>query len=284
MSNSTGVVLITGVSSGIGQATARYLTSAGYRVFGTSRIPERCPSVEGVHVIGLDVRDPASVEACVAGVLDQTGRIDVLINNAGYGLFGGIEEASDAEVHAQFETNYFGMVRLTKAVLPIMRDQHRGRIINISSIAGLLAVPFLGHYSASKFAVEGYTEALHHEVAPLGIHVSLIEPGVVFSPFWNLGLVRTQQTISEYDLRRSGIEFSISKSIERRSIAPETVARKIIRVLKAPRPALRYGVGTNAQLANHLKSILPARVLHAIWHRQMEQSGSESHFSSLPES
>lgn len=263
------VVLISGVSSGIGHETASRLASAGYKVFGTSRQTDRCVEIEGVQALGLDLHDPSSVNSCVARVLDQADRIDVLINNAGYALFGGIEESSETEVSAQFDTNYFGLVRLTKAVLPVMRERKQGHIINISSIAGLMAVPFMGHYSASKFAIEGYTEALYHEVIALGIRVSLIAPGVVRSPFWGRGLARTQQQIGDYERQRNGLQDSIAERVERLSIMPEAVARKILMVMEARRPALHYPVGPDAALASYFKHFLPARVLHAIWHRQM---------------
>lgn len=281
MDNSENVVLITGVSSGIGQATARQLASAGYRVFGTSRHPEHCAPIDDVTILALDVCDPASVKVCLADVLAAAGRVDVLINNAGYGVFGAIEETSESEVRTQFETNYLGVVRLTTAVLPVMRAQRSGRIINLSSIAGILATPFMGHYSASKFAVEGFTEALRHEIAALGVHVSLIEPAIVSSPLWTRGLAHTARAIDVYDRPRSGVESAICKRVSARSLAPERVAQKIATVLKARRPGLRYTVGAQASLANHLKSILPLRVVEAVWRHQMARAKPSGSFLSI---
>lgn len=166
------VVLITGASSGAGQSTARLLSQRGYQVFGTSRnltVAEHIPDVE---MLALDVRADDSVGACIDAVTQRAGRLDILVNNAGYELAGALEEVSVDEAKAQFETNFFGIVRMVKAVLPVMRRQKHGQIITISSLSGISPIPFMGIYSASKFAVEGYTEGLPHELKPFGIHVS----------------------------------------------------------------------------------------------------------------
>src|SRR5262249_40168326 len=170
------VVLITGASSGVGQATARLLAQRGCRVFGTSRKPEKAEALSGVELLALDVREDDSVRACVEVVVRRGGRLDVLINNAGHELAGALEELSPEEARGQFETNFFGVVRMINAVLPLMRRLKRGHIVNVSSLSGLSPIPFLGMYSASKFALEGYTEALRHEVKPFNIRVSLAEP------------------------------------------------------------------------------------------------------------
>ncbi|HET9990532.1 MAG TPA: SDR family NAD(P)-dependent oxidoreductase, partial [Kofleriaceae bacterium] len=153
------VALVTGASSGIGEAIAKRLAADGLRVFGTARVPKG-------ELVALDVTDDASVTACVAGVLAQTGRIDVLVNNAGYLFAGGVEEATLEQARAQLETNFFGVVRMLKAVLPHMRERESGHIVTISSLAGLVPVPFWAYYNASKFAVEGLCESLRHEVKP----------------------------------------------------------------------------------------------------------------------
>ena len=173
------IVLITGASSGIGKAVARRLAGGEYVVFGTSRDPSGSGEIPGVKLLPLDVRSDNSVSACVQAVLDQAGGLDVLINNAGYALTGAVEEASLEEAKEQFETNFFGIARMVKAVLPVMRRRGRGRIINISSLAGLAPMPYQGFYSASKHALEGYSEALRQEVKPFNIHVSLVEPGFI---------------------------------------------------------------------------------------------------------
>jgi len=168
-------VLITGTSSGFGKATASLLTQSGYQVIGSSRNPAK---VQADHqMIQLDVQEDASVKAAVEQAIEQMGTIDVLINNAGYGLSGPIEETTLEEAKKQVDTNFFGVVRMTKAVLPYMRKQKSGLIINISSLGGMVGMPYQGFYSASKFALEGYTEALRLEVLHHGISVLNINPG-----------------------------------------------------------------------------------------------------------
>ena len=164
-------VLVTGASSGIGQVIAQLLTERGYTVYGTSRKPTGT-------LVPLDVRSDDSVRAC----LDRVGKIDVLVNNAGYTLMGSAEETSIEEAKGQLETNFFGVVRMVNAVLPAMRKAGAGKIINVGSLAGITAIPFGAFYTASKFALEGYSEALWHELRPLGINVTLIEPGFVHTP------------------------------------------------------------------------------------------------------
>jgi NADP-dependent 3-hydroxy acid dehydrogenase YdfG len=149
------VVLITGASSGVGQSAARLLSQKGYKVFGTSRDPARAEVIPTVEMLALDVRTDDSVLACVKAVANQVGRIDVLVNNAAYELAGALEEISLEEAKAQFETNFFGVVRMVKAVLPSMRQQEQGQIINVSSLSGVSSIPSMGMYSASKFALEG---------------------------------------------------------------------------------------------------------------------------------
>jgi NAD(P)-dependent dehydrogenase (short-subunit alcohol dehydrogenase family) len=172
------VVLVTGATSGIGEAIVDLLPSLGYRVFGTTRktLGGRTAS-ENKELVELDVDDEELVRSCVQTVVDRAGRIDALVNNAGYALLGAVEETSVEEAKAQFETNFFGVLRLTRIILPIMRDQGSGRIINISSVVGFLPAPFMGIYAASKHAIEGYSESLDHEVRQFGIRVSLVEPG-----------------------------------------------------------------------------------------------------------
>jgi NAD(P)-dependent dehydrogenase (short-subunit alcohol dehydrogenase family) len=165
-------VLITGVSSGIGQATAGLLARGGYTVFGASRNPAIAEPIPGVEMLPLDVCSDESVRACIDTLFARVAHLDVLVNNAGYALRGALEEVTLQEAKAQFETNLFGIVRMTKGVLPTMRKQGHGQIINISSAVGLAALPFVGFYSASKFALEGYTEALRHEVKPFNIQLT----------------------------------------------------------------------------------------------------------------
>ena len=171
-------MLITGASSGFGKAIAEALAARGDRVYGTTRQTVQPATASAqVRMLTMDVGDPATVDAAVARMITEAGRIDALINNAGFGIAGAIEDTSDAEAHAQFETNVFGLHRVCRAVLPQMRRQNSGRVINLSSLAGLVAVPYQAFYCASKHAIEAYTEALRMEMKPFGIHVSMIEPG-----------------------------------------------------------------------------------------------------------
>jgi NAD(P)-dependent dehydrogenase (short-subunit alcohol dehydrogenase family) len=249
------IVLITGVSSGIGKAVARLLAGGEFVVFGTSRDPSGSGDIPGVKLLPLDVRSNESVRACVHAVLDQSGQLDVLINNAGYALAGAVEEASLEEAKEQFETNFFGIARMVKAVLPVMRRQGKGRIINIGSLAGLSPVPFLGFYSASKHALEGYSEALRQEVKPFNIHVSLVEPG-----FIRTGLGKNSRNpvdrIGEYDPWRGRAMDSITRYIDD-APEPASVAEWVVRVLESQTPKTRYKVGKEANQVIRLRRLLP---------------------------
>src|SRR5713101_3149810 len=172
------VALVTGVSSGIGRAIAGLLSRHGFQVFGTARGNGGAKrALENVELVPVDVRNEESVDSCVRTVLDRAGRIDALVNNAGYTLIGSLEETTIEEAKQLFETNFFGVLRMTQAVLPFMRGQRSGRIINIGSVVGFVPAPYQGIYCASKHALEGYSESLDHEVRQLGIRVSVIEPG-----------------------------------------------------------------------------------------------------------
>lgn len=250
------VVLVTGASSGVGRAAAMLLAQHGYRVFGTSRDPARAAASPGVELVELDVRSDESVRACVAAVLEKASWLDVLVNNAGYELAGAIEETSLDEARAQFETNFFGVVRMTKAALPAMRARRSGRIVNVSSLAGLATIPFMGMYAASKFALEGYGEALRHELKPLGIHVSQIEPG-----FLNTAMKahrqRTAERIADYDAMRENALDAVAAQ-EERAPGAELVARMVLEVVRSERPRLRYLVGGQARSVARLRRFLPA--------------------------
>ena len=250
------VVLITGASSGVGQATARLLAQRGYKVFGTSRNPATAESIPTVEMLPLDVRTDASVHACVEAVSRRGGRLDVLINNAGFELAGALEELSPQEAEAQFETNFFGVVRMINAVLPSMRQQKGGRIVNVGSLSGLSAIPFLGIYSASKFALEGYTEALRHELKPFNIHVSLTE-----AAFLKTSMMNHRQTaanrMTDYDTWRQRALNAI-RGYEERGPGPEVVAEKLLEIISSTNPRLRYLIGQQAKSVARLRRLLPA--------------------------
>lgn len=253
MTDSRPVALVTGASSGVGRATAAALAERGHRVFGTSRSPSDAAS--GIEMLALDVRDDASVAACVAAVVGRAGRLDVLVNNAGFEQAGALEELSLDEARAQFETNFFGVVRMVKEVLPVMRGQRSGRIINVSSLAGLAPIPFMGIYSASKFAVDGYTEALRLEVAPLGILVSQVEPGFLHTTM--MGNRKSPvRTIADYDQWRERA-LAATRASEEKGPGPEAVADTIVRIATSRRPRLRYLVGGQARFVAALKRFTP---------------------------
>jgi NAD(P)-dependent dehydrogenase (short-subunit alcohol dehydrogenase family) len=225
------VVLITGASSGIGSAIAESLGQEGMTVFGTSRFPDRMKPVSGVEYIRLDVRSADSVQACVNDVMKRAGHIDILINNAGYELGGAIEETTLEEAQTQFETNFFGVARVIKAVLPTMRERGSGYIINMSSIIGwLVPAPFLGYYAASKMALEAYTEVLRHEVQPFGVKVSLIEPSFINT---NLGNNRQMaaKNIRAYAPWQRRV-FAIIEHREQTAPPPRLVAASILHAIR----------------------------------------------------
>lgn len=250
------VVLITGASSGAGQSTARLLSQRGYQVFGTSRNPAVAELIPDVEMLALDVRADDSVGPCLDAVTRMAGRLDVLVNNAGYELAGAWEEISVDEAKAQFETNFFGIVRMVKAVLPVMRRQKHGQIITISSLSGISPIPFMGIYSASKFAVEGYTEALRHELKPFGIHVSLIEPGFLHTPMMSHRQV-TAERIADYDPWRQRA-FDAIRAYEEKGPGPVLVAETVLRIAASKAPRLRYLTGRQARVVTGLRRFLPA--------------------------
>ncbi len=254
------VALVTGVSSGIGRATATLLSGRGFRVFGTMRRPSETNERLGdMELLRLDVRDEDSVRSCVGTVLDEAGRIDALVNNAGYTLMGSLEETSIEEVKQVFETNFFGVLRMSQAVLPIMREQKSGRIANISSVLGFLPAPYMGIYAASKHALEGYSESLDHEVRQFGIRVSLIEPEFTRT---SLGQNAQQagQLLGTYASERNRALDAIRESIADGD-DPVTVASVILEALTSRSPRLRYPAGREAKFLSRLRKFAPTRLL-----------------------
>ncbi len=237
------IILITGASRGIGRATAELLAQQGHTVYGTSRDPDGVV-IHNVRVIRLDVTSEGSALAAVQNVVGKSGRLDVLINNAGISQLGALEEISLIEAQTVFDTNVFGVMRMVKQALPIMRAQGDGKIINVSSIAGIIAVPFQGIYSASKYAIEGYTESLRHEVKHLGIDVSLIQPGDINTTIQD---TVSAKIIDAYAKQRANFLATHAKSMKEAPSA-EIVAKTIARVVKTRKPKLRYAVGKEAFL------------------------------------
>ncbi len=238
------VALVTGASVGIGRATAEALRGAGYRVFGTSRKAATNRS-GGVTMLVCDVTDDASVKKLVDEVLEKAGRIDLLVNNAGFGITGAAEESSIAQVRAMFETNVFGLVRVTNAVLPIMRAQRSGRILNVGSVAGLGPFPFGGHYGATKHAVEGYSESLDHEVREFGVRVAVIEPGPTRSSF-EASTVAADTPQADYRTARNKYAVAFGRTMADAASA-ESVAETIVLAAQDKTPHLRYASGKVAR-------------------------------------
>lgn len=234
------VILVTGASRGIGLATAQALLARGHTVFGTSRHPENWDV--GVKLLPLDVTNDESALICVEKVMRRAGRLDVLVNNAGVSLFGALEETSISEARALFETNFFGMMRMVNVALPAMRAQAAGQIINISSIAGIIGVPYLGLYAASKHALEGYSEALRYETRYLGINVSIIQPGDIRTTIDEPDAARR---IDAYATVRDRVFADHARSM-REAPPPEIVAALVVKIIESRRPRLRYAVGRGA--------------------------------------
>jgi len=253
------VALVTGVSSGIGRATATLLSERGFRVFGTMRKSSETDAQLGnVKVVRLDVRDAESVRSCLRTVLDQAGRIDALVNNAGYTLVGSLEETSIEEAKEVFDTNFFGVLRISQAVLPIMREQGHGRIANISSVVGFLPAPYQGIYAASKHALEGYSESLDHEVRQFGIRVSVIEPGFTRTNIGQNGQLASQP-LGAYDSERDRVLDAIRESISSGE-DPVRVASVVLEALTSRSPRPRYLAGRGAQFVSRLRKFAPSKL------------------------
>jgi short-subunit dehydrogenase len=258
--------LVTGASSGIGRASAAALARAGFTVFGTSRRATN-NGPETVSMLACDVTDDGAVEALVSTVLSRTGRIDVLVNNAGIGLLGGAEESSIAQVRALFDVNLFGVMRVTNAVLPSMRQRREGRIINIGSVLGLIPAPFSAHYSATKHALEGYSESLDHEVRALDIRVSLIEPGYTRSVFEQNAL-EPDSALKEYDQARAGVR-ALLRDVMTTADPPEVVAEAVLLAATARYPRRRYTAGKVARQVSVLRRFAPAAMFDKSLRKQM---------------
>jgi NAD(P)-dependent dehydrogenase (short-subunit alcohol dehydrogenase family) len=255
------VALVTGASSGIGKATAERLATAGYTVYGTSRrraTPDRRP----FEMLSLDVTSDESVEAAVHALLRSEGRVDLLVNNAGFGVApAGAEESSIEQARLIFETNFFGIVRMTRAVVPHMRHQGGGRIINIGSVLGFLPAPYMALYAATKHAVEGYSESLDHEVRTWGIRVSVIEPAYTKTHF-EANLLEPDATLDEYREARATVSRQMRAVLETAD-EPGVVADVVLEAARADRPKLRYTAGGLANRLRLLRRFAPAGAVDA---------------------
>ncbi len=266
------VVLITGASSGFGQACAQLLSQKDYRVFGTSRnasfndqTNRDNANASPFQMIPMDVQDQSSVETGMDYIFKQTGRIDIVINNAGIAIAGSIEDTSIDEFKIQFETNFFGTVRLCHAVLPHMRKQQVGYIVNIGSLAGVIGLPFQGVYSASKHALEGLTEALRMEVKPFGICVSLIEPGDFKTSITQNRIFTTASKHNSAYTEKFQTALSLMEKSEMAGPSPDKLAVLVEKIINHPSPKVRYTIGNvDQKLSALLKRLVPASVFEKI--------------------
>jgi NAD(P)-dependent dehydrogenase (short-subunit alcohol dehydrogenase family) len=253
--------IVTGASSGIGEATAERLAKAGYKVYGTSRRGARAGK-RSFEMLSLDVTSDESVEAAVDEVMRSSGRIDLLVNNAGFGVApAGAEESSIAQSRAIFDTNFFGIVRMTRAVVPHMRRQGGGRIINIGSVLGFLPMPYGALYAATKHAVEGYSESLDHELRTRGIRVSVIEPAYTKTQF-DANFLEPDSKLDEYREVRAALGKTM-KEVLARAGEPRVVADVVLEAANAARPKLRYTAGGLARRLRFLRRFAPAGVVDA---------------------
>lgn len=256
------IILITGVSSGFGLATAAELARCGHTVYGTVR--REVEHLSGIRYLRMDVRDEGQVKGAVETVISEQGRIDVLVNNAGFGVGGPLEFTDSEDVRLQMDVNFMGLVRTVRAVLPYMRAQGSGRIIALSSIAGVIGIPYQGYYSASKFAVEGFCEALRMEVRRFGISVTVIRPGD-----FRTGFTAGRRKVSDpaafeaypgYRRSMEGIEND-----ENTGLTPDYLAKKLSAILKKKHPACHYVIATPIQKSG----ILLKHIMPAMWFSRM---------------
>lgn len=258
------VILITGASSGMGYETARILAEQGHRVYGAARRVQKIEELApyGVQALPLDITDEASIVACVKEVISREGRIDVLINNAGYGYLGAIEDVSIADAKHQFEVNIFGLARMTQEVLPHMRKQHSGRIVNLASVAGHVTFAFAAWYNATKYALEAFSDALRMEVKHFGIDVVIIEPGGIRTD-WGLiaaDHLRDSAQGGVYEPTATRMAEGMRKLyLSNIPTAPEVISRKIARAAVCRHPRTRYLTGRGAKLMVFFHALLPTR-------------------------
>jgi short-subunit dehydrogenase len=256
MSDNSKVILITGTSSGFGKASAEYLAQKGYTVFGTSRYPGSYTKPNDYTILQMDVTEDQSVQIAVNQIMNDIGKIDVLINNAGFGIAGAMEYTSLDKAKEQFETNFFGAVRLIKTVLPIMRKQDSGLIINISSIGGIIGLPYQSMYSASKFALEGLTESLYKELHSSNIKITMIEPGDFKTSFTEKREIHDKVNQSE-TFRNT---LKIIENDENTGQDPILIGELINKIINKSNPHLRYTVAAfDQKIAVLLKRLLPNR-------------------------
>jgi short-subunit dehydrogenase len=240
------IALITGASAGIGMETAKFLANNNYTVYGVARRIERMSGLEqlGIKVIGMDVTDDDSMVAAVNEIIKNEGRIDVLVNNAGFGLYGALEEVSMKDARYQLEVNVIGLARLVQLIIPHMRKQQSGKIVNITSIGGKISSPMGGWYHASKFAVEALSDNMRMELKPFGIDVIVIEPGGVKSEWGDIAMENLKKTSSAGPYKHTAEKmFELNRKFEKRNAEPSVIAELILKAITAQNPKTRYHAG-----------------------------------------
>jgi short-subunit dehydrogenase len=278
MADRSKAVLITGCSTGIGRATAERLARSGHTVYATARRLETVADLaaNGCKPLGLDVCDEGSMQAAVAAVEREHGAVGVLINNAGYGSEGPVEEVPMSEVRRQFETNFFGLLRLTQLVLPGMRRQGWGKIVNLSSMGGRMTLPGGGIYHATKYAVEALSDALRFEVRGFGVDVIVIEPGAIKTEFGNTAIARVDALggSADYAAFRAVLKQQIRNAYDGPmaafAVGPEAVAKVIEKAITAQRPRTRYVITLGARVLITLRRVLPDRAFDAFLRTQFQ--------------
>jgi NAD(P)-dependent dehydrogenase (short-subunit alcohol dehydrogenase family) len=272
-------VLITGCSTGIGRATAERLAGAGWTVYATARRPDAVADLErsGCRTLALDVCDEASMQAAVGAIEEAEGAVDVLVNNAGYSQSGALEEVPLEQVRRQFETNVFGLLRLTQLVLPGMRRQGSGRVVNVSSMGGRLTFPGGGAYHATKYSVEALSDVLRFEVRGFGIDVVIVEPGLIKTEFGHTAAASVGEADGPYAEFNREVAKATAEAYEgglaRLGGGPDSVARTIEKAISARRPRTRYKVTPSAHLALGMRRLLPDRGWDAFVGSQFPRPG-----------
>jgi short-subunit dehydrogenase len=270
-SKSRGVALVTGASGGIGKAVSVALAQAGYQVFGTSRRASKAAPPPGITMIVCDVTNDESVKQAVKDVMARAGRIDVLVNNAGRSLIGAAEESSIDQAKNLFDVNVYGILRMTNEVLPTMRKQGQGRIINIGSIAGFLPGPYTALYNATKYAVEGYSESLDHEVRTLGIRVSVVAPAFTRTALEDNG-DKPDRLLSVYDKGRAGVNATWRDGIAAGDPV-EAVAHCVLQAATEKKPRMRYLPGKTAGRLLLMRRFVPDKIFDKSFRKLMKVDG-----------
>lgn len=267
-------ILITGTSSGIGRATVKYFANKGWQVAATMRSPEKeseLQKVENVKLYALDVVNPSSIEKAISTIIEDFGALDVVVNNAGYGAVGIFEKASSEQIQKQFDVNVFGVMNVTRAVLPYFRSQKRGLIINVTSMGGRLTFPLYSVYHGTKWAIEGWAEAMNFELRPFGIRMKNVEPGAIKTDFYDRSMdIFENSAITDYD----AYQHSVLKNTNEAGASapgPELVAETIYKAAVDEKSSLRYPAGAQAKVLLFLRRLLPVKWFNAIVRMTVEK-------------